>query len=260
MTSIRNLQADGERISDDEVILMDEITVVGDRPGDGEPLRILKAELADIGVKLLDLRRHDRTAHYKPKGRCIVDGVDFGAWGYFSKPKNKDGSLKFPQDKGKNVPRRSKVRGVIPWESLTSILFHLTAVRMSAPRFLGVPVQDGVAHDGTVVLCHELNDKLWHAHAGNSFSSGIEVSSKKGEISPTQVLALQALVRYKHAERQRHHAGPMVVNAHRQTSSTRPNDPGRDIWQAGAVYAMRELGLTEGPVVGTGKPIRNSWR
>jgi len=233
---------------------LDVFTMSSKRPSIAEPdyigpLDELRMAAANIGVRVLDLREHDRTVDYRPKDRCEQDGHDFGAWGYFRGDEPK-----------KNVPKRAKSRGVIPWEKLTGIMLHITAVKMAAPRFLGTPVQTGISDSGDIVLCHPINAKLWHGHAANSFTCGIEVSSKSGEISGVQGEALRALIRYIHDERQENHRGQMVIMGHRQSHRSRVNDPGPDVWHAGAEWAINELGIKVGPVVGSGKDIPAEWR
>ena len=64
-------------------------------------------------------------------------------------------------------------------------------------RFLGVPCHVAVADDGTIVLCHPLDALLWHGHAANSFSVGIEIAEPFGlKIG----LSTQAVVRYCYEE------------------------------------------------------------
>lgn len=219
---------------------------------DDTPHDLLLDAAKECGVKVLDLRTMDRRKHYPPREACVQNGHDFGNWGWY-----RDGDD--IKDK-KNDPLRAKPRGTIPWPSLTGVLLHTTDVDMSAPRFLGTPVQTGIAKDGTIVLCHPINAKLWHAHAANKFTCGVEVSGNKGAILPVQVEPLRALIRYIHAERQRHHAGDMVIMGHCQSHKSRKNDPGRDIWQAGGEWAIREMGLKLGPVVGSGRAVPAAWR
>lgn len=53
------------------------------------------------------------------------------------------------------------------------------------------------------------------------------------------------------------------VLAHRQSSGTRENDPGPDIWYHVGEWALKTRGLRDGGPgfrVGTGKPIPDQWR
>ena len=211
------------------------------------PIDVLRA-----GSLVADMRTMPRKKHYDPRERFVQNGVDFGKFGWFR-----------DNDPRRNMPIRSTPRGTIPWPRLTGILLHITAVDMHAARFLGVPAQLGVAREidgnAAAVLMHAINTKCWHAHAANRFTLGIEVSSADGTITDAQIETLRALIRYAYTERQRNHAGRMVIMAHRQSHKSRGRDPGAIVWQQGAVWAMREFGLELGPVVGSGRSIPAIW-
>jgi hypothetical protein len=53
------------------------------------------------------------------------------------------------------------------------------------------------------------------------------------------------------------------VLAHRQSSATRENDPGPDIWSQVGQWAVDTLGLKDGGPgfkIGSGNPIPEAWR
>jgi hypothetical protein len=122
---------------------------------------------------------------------------------------------------------------------------------MSPPRFLGCPVQTAIADDGTIVLCHEINALLWHAHKANRFACGVEVSGKS-DIHIRQIEPLRLLIRYIHDERMSHCPTTMAIMAHAQSHRSRTRDCGAAVWMAGGVWAMDVLGMPLGPVVGSG--------
>ena len=221
--------------------------------------RILEAKITDadlvadlisdaraVGGRVLDLRGLDRTKHYPMRERCIVGGEDFGAWGWFN-----------DKIKRRNIPKRGKARGVIPWRKLSAQLLHTTDCDMQPARLIGCPVQAGVALD-TIVLCHPVNARMWHAHAANGFATGIEVVGRNGAVTDLQIELLGILMRYNDAIMSMHHARNRVLMAHRQSHWSRGGDPGPAIWRAGWQVAQ-DLSYTVGPVVGSGKSIPRGW-
>src|SRR4029079_913327 len=57
--------------------------------------------------------------------------------------------------------------------------------------------------------------------------------------------------------------GLKTILAHRQSSGTRDNDPGPDIWFHVGQWAVDNLGLKDGGPgfkVGSGNPILDDWR
>lgn len=188
-----------------------------------------------LHIPVLDLRGLDRNSHYDPRD-----------WGYFS-----DG------DPTRNIPSRGRAHGILPWRKRTAIMLHITAVHMSAKRFLGCPCHIGIADDATVVLCHPLDAYVWHGHAANRFAVGIEISSPDGAITDLQNFVAREVVRYCVDERQSHVVGPMVIMPHAFSHRSRTNDPGREVWEGVGQWAIDELGLGLGPIVGTG--TRPTW-
>lgn len=63
-----------------------------------------------------------------------------------------------------------------------------------------------------------------------------------------------------------HHLQGLGINtvlSHRQSSASRGNDPGPDLWGGVGEYGVRVLGMSDGGpdfAVGSGKPIRQDWR
>ena len=81
--------------------------------------------------------------------------------------------------------------------------------------------------------------------------------SYMNSVTPAQVSAGRSLLRHLRGQ------GITTVLAHRQSSGSRGNDPGPDIWGGVAEYGIRTLGMSDGGTdfaVGSGNPIRQSWR
>lgn len=206
------------------------------RPGGLTPLDRLRMEAEKIGVAVLDLRGMDRTIHYP-----------FPKWGYF-------------RDKveGKNIPKRGRARGRLPWEKRTAIMLHKTDVEEMGPRrFLGTPCHDAIANDATIVLCHPHDAYVMHGHNANRFAIGVEFADRDGELDGLQVAASHILLRYIHEDRQAHVEGRMVIMPHAFSHWSRTRDPDGRIWRQVAVPMASDLDLVLGPVVGTG--TRPKW-
>lgn len=196
----------------------------------------LKVTADEARVRIVDLRGHDRLIHYNRDD-----------WGWF-----RGGTSK------RNIPKRGRARGVLPWKNRTAIMLHTCAVDMRAPRFLGCPCHDGISQDGAIVLCHPHNAYLHHGHSANRFSIGVEISGTR-TITDKQIKAARILLSYIVDERQEHHEGQMAICGHRQSHRSRVNDPDAQIWRELGVWAIDVLGLKLGPVVGSGRPIPEAW-
>jgi hypothetical protein len=201
------------------------------------PFDRLCVEASALGIGLLDLRGLSRLEHYDP-----------GQWGWF-----RDDNPK------KNIPKRARARGVLPWSKRTAVMLHRTGVNMGPGRFLGCPCHDAIADDGTIVLCHPHDAYLWHGHAANRFSVGVEVSSEDGTITERQAVAGRLLLQYVVEDLDAHRSKTPVMMAHRMSHWSRPDDPGAYIWQELAVPTMRKNRMKLGPVVGSGKAIPKRW-
>jgi hypothetical protein len=203
------------------------------------PYDRLCIEASRLGIYVLDLRGMSRTVHYET-----------GKWGWF-----RDDNPK------RNIPKRGRARGTLPWKKRTAIMLHRTGVSMGPRRFLGCPCHCGVANDATIVLCHPHDAYVMHGHHANRFSVGVEISSKDGRITELQRAATAILVRYI-VEDLREHRGamaPIVTMGHCQSHESRPDDPGAYIWQQVAIPAMDLHGMDVGPVVGSGIQIPHRW-
>lgn len=164
----------------------------------------------------------------------------------------------WPKDKS-----RGQSLGTREWTSIDTIVLHTAAARLHEDRFLGVPCHLAVADSGGVVLCHYLDAYLAHGHRLNSFSIGIEISGDR-TIANGQIIPAREVVRYAVEELRRKHAEvgasmPIKISPHRHGHSSRVNDCDLVIWRAVAEWAIDELGLELGRVVGSGTEIPSGW-
>ena len=231
-------------------------------PDDPEtPEQVLRREAAELGVDVLDFRGRDRRQPHGFRDRCVVrDGKvisvgrreelqdgdkDFGIWGWFGG--------------GENKPTRGRARGTLPVLKSTTTVLHTMDVVAKAPRCIGMPVQNCIADDGTIVLCHSIFAYMYSAHAANSFSDSIEISGKAGAIEEHQVEPARALLRYVIASKRRnlaelgHEGRNLYIMPHAFSHRSRVNDPQAKIWKLIGEWGIEELGLKLGPVVGSGK-------
>ncbi|MGH9882471.1 MAG: N-acetylmuramoyl-L-alanine amidase, partial [Pyrinomonadaceae bacterium] len=142
-----------------------------------------------------------------------------------------------------------------------------------APHFAILP-------DGRILQLHPVHALTAASNGFNSFSVAVEFAGNfpnvKGKwwfdkkatpaqrkanmnhVTPAQIEAGRWLVRYL-----KDTMGLRMVVAHRQSSETRENDPGPDIWYRVGQWAIDNLGLSDGGPgykVGTGAPIPDLWR
>ena len=216
---------------------------LGDSVDDGLPLEQLRQWCAAHNTELIDFR-------------------DLKKW-----PRNKEYPKEYgyPLNKKRAEPPQGGIRR--KWTEITSFMLHTTAVAgMKAKRGLGIPCHLYLPKENAIVLCHELELYIYHGHAGNSCSVGLEISGNSDWDSTSQIDRARELLRYFQAIR-RQKLGPEAkckVMAHRMSHSSRPNDPGKNIWRDAGEWAIRELGFEMGSVCGTGKnkgkPIDPSWR
>lgn len=180
-------------------------------------------------------------------------------------------------------PERGRHHGVRPEEQVTGVGIHQTGTLLTGPdtRFLSVPCHAAVRwHDGAIVLLHEPTALLWHGHAINRFTLGIEVEcrapglmgeggtvwlSKKEKregltardvmVEPTwqQLVSLERLLWYYDQVFER----SLVAYAHRQGHSSRIADPGEQIWK---YLEKTTVPMNRDARFGTGTLIPGRWR
>lgn len=190
----------------------------------------------------------------------------------------------------KEEPRtkeRGKAKGIRKWSNIDTICLHQTAVVFSSPmRMINVPAHSGVLQDGKIVLLHDPTHYLWHGHAINKNSIGIEVScraagiidnpytfwrSKKekqqgktfqelvSEPTKIQLEATKELCRYYIELAKNNGSEIKYIIPHRSSHKSRISDPGESIWKNVALPIMKEYELKLHPVVGSGNPVPQVW-
>ncbi len=140
-------------------------------------------------------------------------------------------------------------------------------------RFLSIGAHYAITHDGRILQLHPVSALVWASNGFNKHSVAVEFAGnfpstrgkwwqgeKFGKNRPTQeqITAGRQLIR--HLVRT---IGLTHVLAHRQSSGTRENDPGPDIWFDVGQWAVNTLGLRDGGSgfrIGTGNPIPDEWR
>jgi hypothetical protein len=187
----------------------------------------------------------------------LVDYRDLKAW---PRTKTYTKDYGYPLDKSRADPPKGGIRR--DWKSITTFMLHTTAVSgMTSKRGVGIPCHLFLPKENAVVLCHELELLLYHGHAGNQFSVGLEISGVSNWDNPNQIDRAKALLRYFQAQRRAvlGDDATCYVMAHRMSHESRVQDPGKQIWQDVGEWAIDELGFELGPVVGSGRNV-DEWR
>lgn len=133
-----------------------------------------------------------------------------------------------------------------------------------------------IMFDGRIIQLHAFTRMIWHGNCVSPGSVAVEFEGnfpnikggwwidKKSKVpnkdKPTQAQfeSGKFLTSYLKAV-----LGTTHILAHRQSSDSRENDPGPDIWYNVGQWAIDKLGLTDGGPTfkcGSGKPILPVWR
>lgn len=135
-------------------------------------------------------------------------------------------------------------------------------------RALGVAAHMTAFDTGYAVLAHPLVWYVYHGNALNARSLGLEVEGEFPCIQGEQELFTGALERaardgLEYLVRKGREAGMPLryIWAHRQSSMTRPNDPGGEIWRKLVMnFAIGYLGLIVQPAFTSGgMAIPSEW-
>lgn len=203
----------------------------------------------------------------------------------------------YRQRKREAAEKRGRAHGTRDLSGVTALWLHQTAAMLGSPeRFLSVPSHAGVDTVARVTLLHPLRAYLYHGHAANRFSIGIEVACRAAgiegdgrtfwistkemlsgrvysqlvhEATDEQIVATRHLVRYyiEEVERQAQplRAQGLVVPGirafgdHRNSHKSRVSDPGSRLHHEVVEWAVREFDLKRGPVVGSGTLSPTVW-
>ena len=172
---------------------------------------------------------------------------------------------------------KSKRKGTRDPKTVYALVLHQMACCFAPQdplkRFLTVGAHFAIANDGRILQLHPVSTLLWASNGFNNRSVAVEFAgnfpntrgrwwqgSKYGMNRPTpaQVTAGRQLIRYLMQT-----MGLTHVLAHRQSSGTRENDPGPDIWFDVGQWAVNTLGLKDGGPgfkIDTGNAIPEEWR
>lgn len=196
----------------------------------------------------------------------------------------------------RSLPRVKGTRGAPHgprWiHDVVGITLHQTATRDFSPQHPGlksVPAHAMVHRDGSVSLLHDFLSIVWHGNAANHGTIGIEIACRaagtegdpstfwisKGErkrgatfeglvaeATDEQLQGAYDLCRWYCEGVSRAGGAIRGMWSHRQAHWSRTSDPGSRIWKAVGEAVRLDLGLADvrDLVLGTGKPIPESWR
>jgi hypothetical protein len=164
------------------------------------------------------------------------------------------------------------------WTQTTGITLHQTACNMGerVARYDTIGAHFAVLRSGRVLRMADLNTVVYHGNGWNTRCVGIEVDGLYSGLeddpdtaqdealrttwddpsTPTReqpmvvteaaMRSTRQLIRWIRHEIARNGGKLTVLNAHRQSSKDRRNDPGETIWKAVALPLHAELGLTDG--------------
>jgi D-alanyl-D-alanine carboxypeptidase-like protein/N-acetylmuramoyl-L-alanine amidase-like protein/putative peptidoglycan binding protein len=140
-------------------------------------------------------------------------------------------------------------------------------------RFLKMAPHFAILPDGRILQLHPITAHTWTSNGFNKDSVAVEFAGNfpdtrgkwwneakagKNQVTKEQIEAGRYLVRHLIGA-----TGLTHILAHRQSSATRENDPGPDIWYHVGQWAVDNLGLKDGGSgfkVGAGNPIPDIWR
>lgn len=173
--------------------------------------------------------------------------------------------------------------GYRPWSQIDAIVLHQTGCAMPLSpggwvllrAHVGIPA----ANEQHIYLTNPLTSLMYHANAFNRRSVGIEISGnlrgiegdnrtywKPGKgpqiASESQIKATRKAIAWICSEASRGGGKITHILSHRQASKDRIGDPGSLVWQEVGMWAMDELGLSDGGPdykVGSGYRIPKEW-
>jgi hypothetical protein len=139
--------------------------------------------------------------------------------------------------------------------------------------YLRLKAHFAILPDGKILQIHPVAQLIWASNGFNNGSVAVEFAGNfpntkgtwwegakfgRNQVTPAQIEAGRRLIRHLMST-----IGLRTVLAHRQSSATRENDPGPDIWYHVGQWAIDNLGLKDGGPgfkVGGGNPIPDLWR
>ena len=181
-----------------------------------------------------------------------------------------------------NKKLRLRIR---PPEKVFALVLHQMAccfkVKDPLTRFLNMAPHFAILPDGRILQIHPLQAYTAASNGFNAGSVAVEFAgnfpntkgkwwmskdlkteaqrkANQNQVTPQQIESGRYLVQYL-----KRTMGLKTILAHRQSSGTRENDPGPDIWYNVGQWAVDNLGLSDGGPnfkVGTGNALPDLWR
>jgi len=140
-------------------------------------------------------------------------------------------------------------------------------------RFLTITAHFAITADGRILQLHPIEQLLWASNGFNGSSVAVEFAGnfpdskgrwwegdKYGRDRPTQAQFEAGRRLIRHLVKT---IGLTQVVAHRQSSASRENDPGPEVWRNVGQWAVDTLGLSDGGPgfkLPGGNPIPDDWR
>ena len=189
----------------------------------------------------------------------------------------------------RQMPRkgRGEARGTRDIRTVDTLMFHQMAATINDPeRCLGIPSHGAVLRGGDIVLLHPVRSYLWHGHAANRFSIGIEIAARAAgidgdpntfwrskreremgltyddlgaEATPVQIEAANIMADYYTEEVARQRGQIDYVMDHRNSHKSRVSDPGSRIHKHVTLATRKRCTLQHRDPVGSGKPNPTTW-
>ena len=187
-------------------------------------------------------------------------------WQFSTSPNIVDRTAFSPKDK------RKKVRNI---DEVYALVLHQTGFsRGNDPKkYNKVTAHFVILPNGSILQLHPLTAYLYASNGFNKGSVAVEFvgnfPSTRGKcykperfgcnkISQEQIEAGRKLINYLIKKIRLTH-----ILAHRQSSGSRGNDPGPDLWYHVGQWAVNQLGLNDGGSnfkINSGKSVPDSWR
>src|SRR5687768_11404199 len=214
------------------------------------------------------------TSPYQTRSRGTREGVEsfFGFPGMVAALSNDSRiiDLTAKADKSRRFTTRDPKK---VWALVLHQMACCYKVRDPMTRFLKMAPHFAILPDGRILQLHPVLSLTGASNGFNAGSVAVEFAGNfpdtrgkwwhgpqngQNQVTAAQIEAGRYLVRYLIRT-----MGLRQILAHRQSSGTRDNDPGPDIWYHVGQWAVDTLGLKDGGPgfkVGTGNPIPDLWR
>lgn len=172
---------------------------------------------------------------------------------------------------------KSNRHGMRPASQVKALVLHQMACcrnrKNALTDYLRIGSHFAILADGRILQLHPELAMVWASNGFNHGSVAVEFAGNfpntkgkwwqgdkfgRDQVTPAQLEAGRRLVRYLVAK-----IGLKTVLAHRQSSASRENDPGPDIWYHVGQWAVDTLKLSDGGAgfkVGDGNAIPELWR